>query len=140
MMRYDGQVNSPGVPGNSLGVYGDSLAGTWIRDPFQQGQQPEADQLFRRGINGTSTEQRIKNLRDLLRSNPGAIFGPQAMSAPNMMPMGNAGFFTASPLEQLAQNQGPSTPVKYDEQMKVFVPNPGAGRPGNIRYKNVPGV
>jgi hypothetical protein len=32
-------------------------------------------------------------------------------------------------------NQGPSTPVKYDEQMKTFVPNLGAGRPTNIRLK-----
>jgi hypothetical protein len=37
---------------------------------------------------------------------------------------------------ELAQvNQGPSTPVKYDEQMKTFVPNLGAGRPTNIRLK-----
>lgn len=41
--------------------------------------------------------------------------------------------------ELLAINQGPSTPVKYDEQMKIFVPNPGAGRPVNIRYKGFPG-
>lgn len=35
----------------------------------------------------------------------------------------------------MATNQGPSTPVKYDEGMGGFVPNPGAGRPTNIRYK-----
>lgn len=38
----------------------------------------------------------------------------------------------------VAQNQGPSTPVKYDEQMKQFVPNPGAGRPGEVRLKTPP--
>jgi len=38
----------------------------------------------------------------------------------------------------VAQNQGPSTPVKYDEQMKQFVPNPGAGRPSEVRLKNPP--
>jgi len=38
----------------------------------------------------------------------------------------------------LIANQGPSTPVKYDEYMKTFVPNMGAGRPANIRLKNVP--
>jgi len=37
--------------------------------------------------------------------------------------------------DEMAANQGPSTPVKYDEWMKIFVPNPGAGRPANIRYK-----
>jgi hypothetical protein len=38
----------------------------------------------------------------------------------------------------IARNQGPSTPVKYDEQMKQLVPNPGAGRPGEVRLKNPP--
>lgn len=38
----------------------------------------------------------------------------------------------------VAQNQGPSTPVKYDEGMKQYVPNPGAGRPGEVRLKNPP--
>ena len=34
---------------------------------------------------------------------------------------------------QIAANQGPSTPVKkYDGK---FMPNPGAGRPGNVRLK-----
>lgn len=41
-------------------------------------------------------------------------------------------------LGEIAQNQGPSTPVKYDEQMRQFVPNPGAGRPTNVRLKNPP--
>jgi hypothetical protein len=41
-------------------------------------------------------------------------------------------------LGEIAQNQGPSTPVKYDEQMRQFVPNPGAGRPGEVRLKNPP--
>lgn len=35
----------------------------------------------------------------------------------------------------LATNQGPSTPVKYDEEMGGFIQNQGAGRPVNIRYK-----
>jgi hypothetical protein len=39
---------------------------------------------------------------------------------------------------QLAANQGPSTPVKYDESMGGFVPNWGAGRPTNVRYKGTP--
>lgn len=38
----------------------------------------------------------------------------------------------------IASNQGPSSPVKYDENMKQYVPNPGAGRPTNIRYKGFP--
>lgn len=38
-------------------------------------------------------------------------------------------------LGEIARNQGPSTPVKYDEEMKQFVPNQGGGRPTNIRLK-----
>ena len=36
---------------------------------------------------------------------------------------------------EYAANQGPSTPVKYDADMKQLVPNPGGGRPGKIRLK-----
>lgn len=35
----------------------------------------------------------------------------------------------------LAGNQGPSTPVKFDEHMNMLVPNMGAGRPGQVRFK-----
>lgn len=38
-------------------------------------------------------------------------------------------------LGEIARNQGPSTPVKYDEQMKQFVPNQGGTYPNNIRPK-----
>ena len=38
----------------------------------------------------------------------------------------------------LIANEGPSTPVKYDEYMNTFVPNRGAGRATNIRLKNPP--
>ena len=36
-------------------------------------------------------------------------------------------------------NAGPSTPVKYDEDMKLFAPNQGVGRPGKTRLKKPPG-
>ena len=32
-------------------------------------------------------------------------------------------------------NDGPSTPVKYDAEMKQIVPNQGAGRVKNVRLK-----
>ena len=38
----------------------------------------------------------------------------------------------------LIANEGPSTPVKYDEHMGVFAPYQGAGRPGKVRLKNPP--
>lgn len=46
--------------------------------------------------------------------------------------------YVAGSESTIAQNQGPSTPVKYDEHMRLFVPNPGAGRPGDVRLKNPP--
>tara|TARA_R100001594_G_scaffold3512_1_gene13104 strand:- start:129 stop:2924 length:2796 start_codon:yes stop_codon:yes gene_type:complete len=36
---------------------------------------------------------------------------------------------------QIARNLGPSSPIKYDKGMDRYVPNPGAGRPGDVRYK-----
>lgn len=39
-----------------------------------------------------------------------------------------------------AANQGPSTPVKFDEQMNMLVPNMGAGRPGQVRLRMPVGV
>ena len=106
-MRYDGQVNSPGAPGNNQGVQGNMLAGTWIRDPFPQGQQPEADQLFRRGMDNTPTGQRIKNLRDLMRTNPGSLFAPKAMGVPGMIPMGNFGSYAGLQMGQMQQSMPP---------------------------------
>ena len=42
----------------------------------------------------------------------------------------------------LAQNQGPSSPIKYYEDLNKgkggYAPDPGAGRPGNVRLKNPP--
>lgn len=43
--------------------------------------------------------------------------------------------YLPKPGVDLAANQGPSTPVKFDEQMNIFVPNMGAGRPGQVRLK-----
>ena len=42
----------------------------------------------------------------------------------------------------VAANQGPSTPVKYDSDMKIYVPNPGGGRvkPGSVRPKGKAGM
>jgi hypothetical protein len=82
-----------GYMGNA-GATDTSVAGTWARDPFRQGQQPEADQLWRRGMDNTPTGQRIRNLRDLMKSNPGAVFGPQAMGMPGMN-IGNVGGMSA---------------------------------------------
>jgi hypothetical protein len=127
-MFYGGENNVPGAPGN-VGAYGSALAGTWARDPFPQGQQQGVDALFRRGMENTEKGRQIQENIQRLRQTL-----PQAMGAPGMMPMGNAGFF------EIAQNQGPSTPVKYEPHMNMFVPNQGAGRPSNIRYKGFPGV
>lgn len=67
---------------------------------------------------------------------PGAQMSAAGGSSPNIqqgfaMPTGYS--------DLLAINQGPSSPIKYDESMGGYVPNPGAGRPVNIRYKGFPG-
>lgn len=41
-------------------------------------------------------------------------------------------------MQIVEQKLGPSTPVKYDPEMKVFVPNQGATRVGKVRLKNEP--
>jgi hypothetical protein len=38
----------------------------------------------------------------------------------------------------LAQNQGPSSPIKYYPDAGQYMPYTGAGRPGEIRLKNPP--
>jgi len=72
-----GYIGNAGAPDTTV-------AGTWTRDPFPPGQQPGVNQLWRRGMDNTPTGQRIKNLRDVMESNPGAVFGPQAMGQPAM--------------------------------------------------------
>ena len=67
-----------GFIGNA-GAPDTTVAGTWARDPFRQGQQPEADQLFRRGMQdtekGRQMQENIQRLRQTL---------PQAMGMPDM--------------------------------------------------------
>lgn len=41
-------------------------------------------------------------------------------------------------MQIVEEKQGPSTPVKYDDQMKRLVPNQGATRVGKVRLKNEP--
>jgi len=72
-----GYIGNAGAPDTTV-------AGTWTRDPFPPGQQPGVNQLWRRGMDNTPTGQRIKNLRDVMESNPGAVLGPQAMGQPAM--------------------------------------------------------
>ena len=93
-----------GFIGNA-GAPDTTIAGTWARDPFRQGQQPEADKLFRRGMDNTPAGQRIKNLRDVMQSNPGSVLGPQAMGMSEMN-IGNVGGMSTT-LNPLA---GPGNP------------------------------
>ena len=102
-----------GYMGNA-GATDNTIAGTWARDPFRQGLQPEADQLFRRGMDNTPAGQRIKNLRDVIQSNPGSVLGPQAMGMPGMN-IGNVGGMSTT-LNPLA---GPGEPfTRYIQGME----------------------
>ena len=78
-----GYIGNAGAPDTTV-------AGTWTRDPFPPGQQPGVNQLWRRGMDNTPAGQRIRDLRDLMKTNPGAVFGPQAMGMPGMN-VGNMG-------------------------------------------------
>ena len=53
------------------------IAGMFQRDTYPQGVQTDADALFRRGMDTTPTGQRIRDLRDRIKTNPGSVFGPQ---------------------------------------------------------------
>ena len=103
MARMQGESNVPGAPRSRYdGLYGNALAGTWTRDPFPQGQQQGVNELFRRGMENTEKgrqmQENIQRLRQTL---------PQAMGAPSMMPMGNAGFFMGPQLGQMGQDLPP---------------------------------
>lgn len=138
-MFYGGENNVPGAPGN-VGAYQNMFAGLDL--PIPGGRLNRGGDLRNQTRPGNQTE--TLPTRPMLpgESRDGAIdiMFRQAMGMPGMMPMGNAGFFARPELGQLAANQGPSSPVKYDESMKGFVPNQGATFPSNIRYKNFPGV
>ena len=91
-----GEFNVPGAPGSRYdNPYGNALAGTWARDPFPQGQQQGVDELFRRGMENTERGRQIQENIQRLRQTL-----PQAMGAPGMIPMGNAGFFMGPQMGQ----------------------------------------
>ena len=126
MARMQGESNVPGAPGSIYdGLYGNALAGTWARDPFPQGQQQGVDELFRRGINNTPLEQRLKNLRDVMKSNPGSLFAPQAMDG-----IGNMGGMiaqanpNAAALGSVMRMQPGGAPPGMEEAPNVFSVRP----------------
>jgi hypothetical protein len=90
-----GYIGNAGAPDTTV-------AGTWTRDPFPQGQQPEADQLWRRGMQdtekGRQMQENIQKLRQTL---------PQAMDVPGMN-IGNvatmSGPLTLNPYSSYAQS------------------------------------
>ena len=121
MARMQGEFNVPGAPGSRYdNPYGNALAGTWARDPFPQGQQQGVDELFRRGINNTPTEQRLKNLRDVMKSNPGSLFAPQVMNG-----IGNMG-------GMLAQADPNATALGGAMRMQPGGAPPGMGEAPNV--------
>ena len=77
----------------------------------------------------------IDRLLEWKRQQPGYT-PPQIPSGPELRERINN--FRQRYSHLLSANQGPSSPVKYDENMGGFVPNQGAGRPANIRYKGFP--
>jgi len=104
-----------GFIGNA-GAPDTTVAGTWIRDPFPQGQQPELDQLWRRGMQeterGRQMQENIEKLRQTL---------PQAMGMPGMN-IGNVGGMsgTLNPfsgyMQAIANMQNKDKPANVTQQ------------------------
>lgn len=89
-----------GFIGNA-GAPDTTVAGTWIRDPFPQGQQPEVDQLWRRGMQetekGRQMQENIQRFRQTL---------PQAMGMPGMN-VGNMAGASTTPNPPLSGTLNP---------------------------------
>lgn len=95
--------------------------------------------------------QRIKELqKNFVKSTPTSTPAPTPTPTPTPTPA-PAPTPTPTPAPTpnikdfeilLAQNQGPSSPIKYYEDLNKgkggYAPDPGAGRPGNVRLKNPP--
>ena len=146
-MRVSGFQNVPGAPGNLLA--GINMSG------FDINKRPGAlggragEQL--KGIYEGGTQQN-QQLNEELKNRgimPRGINLPLVQGGPS--PLGNAGFFegqnintfqTPFPNSFLAENQGPSTPVKAyyppadNPGAPIMInPNRGAGYPANVRPK-----
>jgi hypothetical protein len=89
-MFYGGESNVPGAPGNLLA--GNPFSSSFV---IPQQSRSEADRLFRQGMDNTESGRKIKENMQRVRQ-----MLPQAMGAPGMMPMGNAGFFMGPQMGQ----------------------------------------
>ena len=89
-MFYGGESNVPGAPGNLLA--GNPFSSSFV---IPQQSRSEADRLFRQGMDNTESGRKIKENIQRVRQ-----MLPQAMGAPGMMPMGNAGFFMGPQMGQ----------------------------------------
>ena len=143
-MYLSGEFNVPGAPKNwtagSPGYFmpeaeiqrrmqqrfSETPAGQQLQQNIQRVQEKYGLGPFTPGIKGAFVPAGSSNLPTAI-GNMGGIANAIA----------NAQFFEGPQYGQ-ARNQGPSSPVKYDEQMRQFVPNPGAGRLGDVRIKFPP--
>jgi hypothetical protein len=89
-MYYGGESNVPGAPGNLLA--GNPFSSSFV---IPQQSRMEADRLFRQGMDNTESGRKMKENMQRVRQ-----MLPQAMGAPGMMPMGNAGFFMGPQMGQ----------------------------------------
>ena len=89
-MFFGGESNVPGAPGNLLA--GNPFSSSFV---IPQQSRSEADRLFRQGMDNTESGRKIKENMQRVRQ-----MLPQAMGAPGMMPMGNAGFFMGPQMGQ----------------------------------------
>ena len=104
------------------------------------------DKMFGEGMPGTATEiadyEPQKSFADIAQGLPytdedDAFDDPYYKGPPP--DLDDDSDFNPDDFEYAA-NQGPSTPVKYDKDMNQLVPNPGGGRPKNVRPKGKSGM
>jgi len=143
-MRVSGFENVPGAPGNLLA--GINMSGFDInKRPGTLGGRA-GEQL--KGIYEGGTQQN-QQLNEELRNRgimPRGVNLPLVQGGPS--PLGNAGFFGGQNINAfqtpfsnplLAENQGPSTPVKYypdaNKGQGGYLPNRGADYPANVHPK-----
>ena len=88
MIRYYGESNVPGAPGQSLIAGGNFVGGQGLQiNPEAHKQQNRQQKIYNKGMGTDNPNEKEIFLR---RTGPQL---PMAQGVPGMMPMGNAGMF-----------------------------------------------
>jgi len=163
-MFYGGESNVPGAPGN-LFAGGPSFDIRLLEEMQRRGITPGGAPQLPMAQGSSNLPGAVGNMGGLVNAQlfEGPQLGQAASQGESQPPYGGAPNVPLTPEEKarllqqgspippgfreqylpkpgvnFAVNQGPSTPVKFDEHMNMLVPNMGAGRPGQVRLKVPP--